>query len=83
MYEKYARPLNLSVVLTGTGYGEWTHTRMSEFVSLQVVTLEKPHVTHGTRKRLHPYTHTEHKIISYPAYQTAQEKKRWDREKKS
>lgn len=41
---------------------------MSEFVSLQVVTLEKPHVTHGTSKWLHPYTHTEHTIIQ-PTYQ--------------
>lgn len=38
---------------------------MSEFVSLQVVTLKKPHVTHGTSEWLHPYTHTEHKIMSY------------------
>lgn len=51
---------------------------MSEFVSLQVVTLEKPHVTHGTRKWLHPYTHTEHNIISYYAYQTAENKKIWE-----
>lgn len=52
----------------GNGHGEGTHTRMSEFVSLQVVTLEKPHVTHGTSKWLHPYTHTEHTIIQ-PTYQ--------------
>lgn len=31
-----------------------THTRMSQAVPLQVVTLEKPHVTHGTSVRLHP-----------------------------
>lgn len=31
-----------------------THTRMSEAVPLQVVTLEKPHVTNGTSIWLHP-----------------------------
>lgn len=41
----------------GEGYGRGTHTRVSEAVSLQVVTLNKSHVTHGTSIRLHPYTH--------------------------
>jgi len=35
------------------GHGARTHTRMSEAVSRQVVTLNKPHVTHGASKRFH------------------------------
>lgn len=33
------------------------HTRMSEAVSLEVVTLKKPHVAHRASVRLHPWIH--------------------------
>lgn len=55
----------------GNGYGKGTHTRMSEFVSLQVVTLEKPHVTHGTSKWLHPYTHRAYNYSAYISSKTS------------
>lgn len=36
------------------GKARGLHTRMDEAVSLKVVTLVKPHVTHGASIRFHP-----------------------------
>jgi len=36
------------------GYKETTHTRMGDGVSLEMVALEKPHITHCASKWLHP-----------------------------